>query len=112
MSNRWAFLSNHARVFEYIATHEKSIAESMSRDIGVTQRVIFMILKDLETEGYITREKIGRCNHYEIHTELPMRHHLDRNRPVAEILPGWVARPNTNKRAKNQRENQDLTVIE
>jgi DNA-binding MarR family transcriptional regulator len=29
----------------------------MSREIGVTQLVVFMILKDLEKEGYITRGK-------------------------------------------------------
>ena len=90
MSNRWTFLTNHARVFEYVATHKQCIAETMSREIGITQRVIFMILKDLEKEGYITREKVGRCNHYEIHADLPMRHHLDKNRAVRELLPGWT----------------------
>ena len=91
MSNRWTFLTNHARVFEYIATHKQCIAETMSREIGITQRVVFMILKDLEKEGYITREKVGRCNHYEIHANLPMRHRLDRSRTVREILPGWTS---------------------
>ena len=87
MSNQWTFLSNHGRVLEYVATHKHCITETMSREIGVTQRVIFMILKDLESEGYITRKKIGRCNHYEIHADLPMLHHLDSRRMVKEILP-------------------------
>ena len=89
MSNHWTFLSNHGRVFEYIATHEHCTGDTMSQDIGITQRLVYMILKDLEKEGYITRIKIGRCNRYEIHTDLPMRHRLDRSRRVREILPGW-----------------------
>jgi predicted transcriptional regulator len=91
MGDHWTFLSNHGRVFEYVATHKHSAAETMSRDIGITQRVIFMILKDLENEGYISRKKIGRCNHYQINADLPMRHHLDSNRTVREILPSWIA---------------------
>jgi predicted DNA-binding transcriptional regulator len=90
LNNRWTFLTNHARVFEYVATHKHCAAKTMSREIGITQRVVFMILKDLEKEGYITREKVGRCNHYEIHADLPMRHHLDKNRAVGELLPGWA----------------------
>jgi hypothetical protein len=49
-----------------------------------------MILKDLENEGYIARNKIGRCNHYQINADLPMRHRLDNNRTVREILPAWT----------------------
>jgi predicted transcriptional regulator len=90
MSDRWTFLSSHGLVFEYVATHKNCVAETMSREIGITQRVIFMILKDLENEGYITRNKIGRCNHYLINAGLPMRHHLDSNRTVREILPAWT----------------------
>ena len=90
MNSQWTFLSNHGRVFEYVATHEKPIADYMARDIGVTQRIIYKMLKDLETEGYITRKKVGRCNQYEVHADLPMRHYLDNNRPVGEILPGWT----------------------
>ena len=90
MNNYWGFLSNHGLVFEYIATHKQNVAEVMARDIGVTQRVIFMILNDLESEGYISRKKIGRCNQYEIHADLPMRHPLDMGRPVGEILPNSI----------------------
>jgi DNA-binding transcriptional regulator PaaX len=90
MSDRWTFLSSHGLVFEYVATHKNLVAETMSREIGITQRVIFMILKDLENEGYIARNKIGRCNHYQINADLPMRHRLDNNRTVREILPAWT----------------------
>ena len=91
MSDRWTFLSSHGLVFEYIATHEHCVAETMSREIGITQRVIFMILKDLKNDGYIVRNKVGRCNHYQINADLPMRHHLDSNRTVREILPAWTS---------------------
>jgi predicted transcriptional regulator len=71
--------------------HDHSSADTMAREIGITQRVVFKILKDLENEGYITRKKIGRCNHYEIHPDVPMRHKLDRARAAGEILPSWIS---------------------
>jgi len=83
MSGRWTFLSNHGRVFEYIVSHEATSTDIMAHEIGITQRVVFMILKDLENDGYITRKKIGRCNHYEIHADLPMWHQLNNE------LSGW-----------------------
>ena len=90
MSGRWTFLSSHGRVFEYITTHKEQSVEAMSRKLGITQRAIFTIIKDLENEGYITRNKVGRCNQYEIHTDLPMRHPLHRNRVVGELLSGLI----------------------
>jgi DNA-binding MarR family transcriptional regulator len=86
MSNRWTFLSSHGLVFEYIARHKQNSVEIMSREIGITQRAVFKIMKDLEKDGYITRKKVGRNNQYEIHSDLPMRHPLDNGRPVKVIL--------------------------
>ena len=88
MSGQWTFLSSHGRVFEYIATYKEQSIEVMSRQLGITQRAVFTIIKDLEQEGYITKKKVGRCNQYEIHPDLPMRHPLHRNRVVGEILSG------------------------
>ena len=93
MSRQWTFLSSHGRVFEYIAGHKQNSVETMSLEIGNTQRAIFKIIKDLERDGYITRRKVGRNNQYEIHPDLPMRHQLDNGRPVREILSGIQTEP-------------------
>jgi|WetSurMetagenome_2_1015567.scaffolds.fasta_scaffold81480_2 hypothetical protein len=83
---RWAFLSNHGRVFCYLAKHPKSTIEGLARDAGLSVAGVHRIIDDLEEGGYIARHRVGRCNHYTVHPELPMRHHLEWDHNVVDIL--------------------------
>lgn len=82
----WTFLSNHGRVFIYIAKHPKSTTELISREASLTQRGVQKIIAELEAAGYIARRKEGRCNLYTVHPELPMRHQLERDHAVGDLL--------------------------
>jgi DNA-binding MarR family transcriptional regulator len=83
---QWTFLSNHGRVFVFIANHPKSTTEVISHEVGLTQRGVQKIITELEETGYIVRHKDGRCNYYTIHAELPMRHELESEHAVGELL--------------------------
>lgn len=83
---QWTFLSNHGRVFVYIAKNPNSTTETISREVGLSQRGVQKIIVDLEREGYIAWHKEGRHNHYEVHPEMPMRHTLERDHVIGEIL--------------------------
>jgi hypothetical protein len=83
---QWTFLSNHGRVFVYIARQPKSTTEVISREVGLTQRGVQKIIAELEAAGYIARRKEGRCNLYTVHPELPMRHSLDCDHAVGNLL--------------------------
>ena len=83
---QWTFLSNYGRVFVYIAKHPRSTTEAISREVGLTQRGVQKIINGLEAAGYITRRREGRCNLYLVHPELPMRHHLERDHAVGDLL--------------------------
>jgi hypothetical protein len=43
-------------------------------------------MTELEGAGYIARHKEGRSNRYAIHPELPMRHQLERDHTVGDLL--------------------------
>ncbi len=83
---QWTFLSNHGRVFVYVAKHPKSTTEAISREVSLTQRGVQKILAELETAGYIARRKEGRSNRYIVHPELPMRHQLEGDHAVGDLL--------------------------
>lgn len=83
---QWDFLSNHGRVFIYIAKHPKSTTEVIAREVDLTQRGVQNIIAELDSAGYIVRHKEGRCNWYTIHPELPMRHRLERDYAVGDLL--------------------------
>ena len=54
--------------------------------MGITERAIQKVIHDLVEEGYIIREKVGRGNAYKINPERPMRHRMEREHAVGELL--------------------------
>ncbi|MBM3119798.1 MAG: AsnC family transcriptional regulator [Chloroflexi bacterium] len=82
----WTFLTNHGRVLSYITKHPESTTEHIAHEAGITLRAVQKIIADLEIGGYITRLKEGRCNRYTVHLDRPMRHRLERDHAVADIL--------------------------
>ncbi|UCC15910.1 MAG: MarR family transcriptional regulator [Dehalococcoidales bacterium] len=82
----WTFLSNHGRVLIYIFNNPKSTTEEISRETELSQRGVQKIITELETAGYIAHKKVGRRNLYTVYSELPMRHHLERNHMVGDII--------------------------
>jgi predicted transcriptional regulator len=82
----WTFLSNHGRVLIYLAKHPNSTTQELAQKASLSIRAVQNIIDDLEHGGYITRNREGRKNHYTINPDLPMRHRLEREFAVKEIL--------------------------
>ena len=89
----WTFLSNHGRVLIYLFNNPKSTTEKISRETELSQRGVQKIITELETAGYIAHKKEGRRNHYTVHSELPMRHHLEHEHTVGEIIRALADSP-------------------
>jgi predicted DNA-binding transcriptional regulator len=86
MSDGWTFLTNHAHVLLAIA-HDPSLRlRDIAELVGVTERTAVGIVSDLEREGYVQREKVGRRNHYVLNPERPLRHPLEAHHEVGELL--------------------------
>lgn len=82
----WTFLTNHGRVLRHIAMCRGITTQQIAQEVGITLRAVQMIITDLEASGYITRHKEGRRNYYTIHSELPMRHRMEREHAVSDLL--------------------------
>jgi predicted transcriptional regulator len=83
---RWDFLTNHAHVLLCVA-HDSGIRlRDIASAVGITERGVHKILSDLIDEGYVTRERRGRRNHYMIKPELPLRHPLVQKQEVGDLL--------------------------
>ena len=82
----WTFLSNHGRLFAYIARKRGGTMEVMARETGLCTRAVEEIIRDMEKDGYLARERVGRCNRYTLRPEMPMRHRLERRHTVGELL--------------------------
>jgi len=54
--------------------------------LGITERSVARIIKDLEIEGYITKRKEGRENRFTVNKDLPLRRSDQREIHVRELL--------------------------
>ena len=83
---RWDFLTNHAHVLVCVARDPGVRLREIAAAIGITERAAHRILSELVDEGYVTRERRGRRNHYQVKTDLPLRHPLASEREVGDLL--------------------------
>lgn len=83
---QWTFLTNHAHVLLCIARDADVRLRDVALAVGITERAVQVIIVDLERSGYLTRSRVGRRNHYELHQDLPLRHPLERGHEVGELL--------------------------
>ncbi|KZE43029.1 helix-turn-helix transcriptional regulator [Microbacterium sp. T32] len=83
---QWTFLTNHAHVLIYVARDPGARVREIADAVGITERTAQGILTDLVDSGYLRRTKEGRRNRYDCVEDLPLRHPLESNHPVGELL--------------------------
>lgn len=54
--------------------------------IGITERAVQRIIADLEQDGFIEREKIGRKNQYHILSKRSLRHPVESHRSIGDLI--------------------------
>ena len=84
--DQWTFLTNHAHVLLAIAQDPSIRMRDAALKVGITERAAQRILADLLEAGYVTREKQGRRNQYQVHADQPLRHGLISHQPVKALL--------------------------
>lgn len=82
----WTFLTNHAHVLLCVARDPGARLRDVAQDVGVTERAAQRIIADLVDAGYLERERQGRRNRYRLHPDGPLRHPLERDHAIGEIL--------------------------
>jgi hypothetical protein len=82
----WTLLTSHGRVLLIIAQEPDMRLRDIAERAGITERSAQGIVSDLEHEGYIERERVGRRNAYRLHPEMPFRHPAESGHTVGELL--------------------------
>jgi len=82
----WTFLSHHAQVLLCIARDRDARLRDVATEVGISERAVQSLVNDLVAEGYLTRTRVGRRNHYEVHGDVPLRHPLQRDLDVGTVL--------------------------
>lgn len=82
----WTFLTNHAHVLFCIAQDPGIRLRDVADRVGITERAVQRIVSELVDGGYITRQRHGRRNTYQVHGRLPLRHAIEHHRKIADLL--------------------------
>ncbi|MGL4550991.1 MAG: helix-turn-helix transcriptional regulator [Gemmataceae bacterium] len=88
----WTFLSNHAHVLLVIARDPEVRLRDVADRVGITERAVQRIVADLVEGGFLTRERAGRRNRYQLHPTLPLRHPIESHRTVGDLM-GLILNP-------------------
>ncbi|MFE1783535.1 MarR family transcriptional regulator [Streptomyces sp. NPDC059506] len=91
-SDRWTFLTSHARVLLRIAREPDVRLRDIAAGAGITERAAQAIVADLEAAGYLTRTRVGRRNHYTVDPSVGLRHPSEADRPVGDLLQAFLRR--------------------
>lgn len=85
-NHQWTFLTNHGHVLVLLSQNPSLVLREVALQVGITERAVQRIIADLEAEGILEREKVGRQNHYRIKADRPLRHPIEAHRTISQLL--------------------------
>ncbi|MEU9107788.1 winged helix-turn-helix domain-containing protein [Streptomyces xanthophaeus] len=89
----WTFLTSRARVLLTLARDPGARLRDVAATCVLTERTVQSIVADLEQEGYLTRVREGRRNHYRITPGATFRHPAEAGRDIASLLDLFAGNP-------------------
>lgn len=85
-SHRWTFLTNHAHVLILLSQEPNLVLREVAQRIGITERAVQRLIADMEEDGILEREKVGRKNQYRIRSKKPLRHPIEAHRTIGDLI--------------------------
>lgn len=84
--NNWTLFSNHGHVLVCLARDNGARLRDVAAAVGITERAVQKIVRDLQDSGMVSVRKQGRRNHYDIHPQAHLRHDLEAHCKLADLL--------------------------
>lgn len=85
-AGEWTFLSNHGHVLVCLARDPEVRMRDVAEAVGVTERAVQQIVRDLVDQDYVEKEKVGRRNRYRVVRSAHFRHELEAEVRLGEFL--------------------------
>lgn len=82
---KWRLLTNHALVLIEVGRHPHSTLREIAQSAGITERAALSILRALEEDGLISRERQGRRNRYWLHYGAILRERREGGMTVLQL---------------------------
>ncbi len=85
-STGWTFLTNHAHVLVVLARRPELLLREVAEVVGITERAAQRIVHDLAAGGYLRITRTGRRNRYRIGGRRRLRHPVEADTTVQDLL--------------------------
>jgi len=85
----WTFLTNHAHVLLCVFENPNARLRDIAEMVGITERAAQRIVTELEEAKYLERVREGRRNSYLLNDAMPLRHPLDSDHRIGELLAAF-----------------------
>ncbi|MDQ2851228.1 MAG: winged helix-turn-helix domain-containing protein [Actinomycetota bacterium] len=85
-SREWTFLSNHGHVLTALGHDPQARMRDLADSVGITERAVQQIVRELVDQGYLEKEKVGRRNQYVVVPSAHLRHPLESRVTLGEFL--------------------------
>ena len=86
MMGDWTFFSNYGHVLVCLARNREARLRDVAREVGITERAVQKIVRDLQDAGFLVVTKQGRCNRYRLNRRKSLRHALESHCTVGQLL--------------------------
>ena len=83
---RWTFLTGHGHALIVIMRDPNVRLREIASELGVTERTAQTVVNDLVEAAYVARTRVGNRSRYEVRTNRPFRHPVERDHAVGELL--------------------------
>lgn len=82
----WTFFSNYGHVLVCLARNREARLRDVAQEVGITERAVQKIVRDLQDAGFLAITKQGRCNRYRVNRRKSLRHALESHCTVGQLL--------------------------
>jgi len=82
----WTFLTNHGHVLLCLAGSPEMRLRDVAERVGITERSVQTIVQELVDAGAISRHRVGRRNHYEIHPNHKLHHPVEAHCEIGDLI--------------------------
>ena len=82
----WTLFSNHGHVLVCLARDSEARLRDVAAGVGITERAVQKIVRDLQDGGMVSVTKNGRRNCYRIHNKQSLRHDLEANCTLGDLV--------------------------
>ena len=82
----WTFLTNHGHVLVCLAATPDARLRDVAERVGITERAVQQIVRELEQSGYVVKTRVGRRNNYTVVRTGRFRHPLESGTAVGEFI--------------------------